>query len=114
MGSQDRQEALTDLWGVSNQTGQLGLGLQKQLAYLSQAELRGGKLDDDITGDRKSRDPRTLYKVCEASSIMPGSFPGLGVHEGRESKVRFHGLMFQRKRPEKPVECPPPPPTHKV
>lgn len=39
MRSQDREEAPTELWGVSNQTRQLGLGLQKQLAYLSQAEL---------------------------------------------------------------------------
>lgn len=41
MRSQDREEAPTDLWGVSNQTRQLGLGLglQEQLACLSQAEL---------------------------------------------------------------------------
>lgn len=39
MRSQDREEAPTDLWGVSNQTRQLGLGLQEQLACVSQAEL---------------------------------------------------------------------------
>lgn len=38
-----------------------------------------------------------LYKVCEAASIMPVSFPGLGVHEDRVSKVHFSRTNFSEK-----------------
>lgn len=41
MRSQAGEEAAPDLWGVSNQAGQLGLGLQEQPAYSPRPGSRG-------------------------------------------------------------------------